>query len=74
MSQFIKTLGLLLTAGSFVSAIPTPTAAPDISNAVALNKRDACTFAGATGAAAASKAKANCASMIPLVIVHVCYE
>lgn len=61
MVQFVKTLGLLLSAGTFVSAVPMPTAAPDLNNGVALHKRASCTF---TAASAASKSKTSCATIV----------
>jgi len=62
MVHFFQTLGLVLsTASVLVSAVPTPTAAPDINNAVALEKRASCTF---TAASAASKSKTSCATIV----------
>ncbi|KAH8687765.1 putative endo-polygalacturonase [Tricladium varicosporioides] len=62
MVQLLKTLGLgLSTACALVAAVPMPTAAPDLANAVALNKRASCTF---TAASAASKSKASCATIV----------
>ncbi|KUJ18181.1 putative endo-polygalacturonase, partial [Mollisia scopiformis] len=62
MVQLLQALGLALsTASVLVSAIPMPTAAPDLANAAALHKRASCTF---TAASAASKSKADCATII----------
>lgn len=62
MVQILKALGLgLSTASILVAAVPMPTAAPDIKNAVALEKRASCTF---TDAAAASKSKTSCATIV----------
>ncbi|TVY19508.1 Polygalacturonase 2 [Lachnellula arida] len=62
MVQFLKALGLgLSTASILVAAVPMPTAAPDIKNAVALEKRASCTF---TDAVAASKSKTSCATIV----------
>ena len=61
MVQFVKALGLLLSAGTFVSAAPMPTAAPDLNAAAALHKRASCTF---TAASAASKSKTSCATIV----------
>jgi galacturan 1,4-alpha-galacturonidase len=62
MVHLIQTLGLALgVAAVLVSANPLPTAAPDLNNAVALQKRASCTF---TAASAASKSKASCATIV----------
>jgi galacturan 1,4-alpha-galacturonidase len=62
MVQLLQALGLALsTASVLVSAIPMPTAAPDLANAAALHKRASCTF---TAASAASKSKASCATIV----------
>ncbi|TVY26645.1 Polygalacturonase [Lachnellula hyalina] len=62
MVQFLKALGLgLSTASVLVAAVPMPTAAPNILNAVALEKRASCTF---TDAVAASKSKTSCATIV----------
>ena len=61
MVQFVKALGLLLSAGTFVAAVPMPTAAPDLKNAASLHKRASCTF---TAASAASKSKTSCATIV----------
>jgi galacturan 1,4-alpha-galacturonidase len=66
MPQFIKALGLFFATSALVSASPMPTAAPDLNNAAELQKRASCTFAGASGAAAAIKSKASCASKISI--------
>jgi polygalacturonase len=61
MVQFVRALGLLLSAGALVSAMPMPTAAPDLANAAGLHKRSSCTF---TAASAASKSKTECATIV----------
>jgi len=62
MVQFLKALGLGLSTASFlVAAVPMPTAAPDLKNAVAIEKRASCTF---TDASAASKSKTSCATIV----------
>jgi galacturan 1,4-alpha-galacturonidase len=64
MVQLLQTVGLFLsTAFVLVSAAPAPipTAAPDLSDAAALHKRTSCTF---TAAAAASKSKTSCATIV----------
>ena len=62
MIHFVQTLGLTLVVASvLVSANPLPTAAPDIKNAIALQKRASCTF---TAASAASKSKTDCATIV----------
>ncbi|TVY47107.1 Endo-polygalacturonase [Lachnellula occidentalis] len=62
MVRILKALGLgLSTASMLVAAAPMPTAAPELKNAVALQKRASCTF---TDAAAASKSKASCATIV----------
>jgi len=62
MVHFLKALGLgLSTASVLVAAVPMPTPAPDINNAVAIEKRASCTF---TDAAAASKSKTSCATIV----------
>jgi galacturan 1,4-alpha-galacturonidase len=62
MFHFLQTLGLALGVSAvLVAANPLPTAAPDIKNAAALQKRASCTF---TAASAASKSKASCATIV----------
>lgn len=61
MVQFLQALGLGLSAVSFVAAVPMPTPAPSLKNAVAIEKRASCTF---TDASAASKSKASCATIV----------
>lgn len=63
MVHIIYTIGLVLsTASILVSATPMPTPAPDMSLVkAALHKRASCTF---TDAAAASKSKASCATIV----------
>lgn len=61
MVHFLKSLGLGLSAVALVAAVPTPTAAPDIRNAAGLQKRASCTF---TDAAAVSKSKTSCATIV----------
>ncbi|KUJ18240.1 putative polygalacturonase 2 [Mollisia scopiformis] len=54
-------LGLLATSAMVAAApaaMPTPTAAPDLA------KRASCTFSGSSGAAAASKSKTSCATIV----------
>jgi galacturan 1,4-alpha-galacturonidase len=62
MVHISAVLGLLATAATFVSAapaaMPAPTAAPDLA------KRASCTFSGSSGAAAVSKSKASCATIV----------
>lgn len=67
MVQIISSALSLLALGAAVSAMPAPmpTAAPDVNNAVAAEKRGAsCTFAGANGAAQVAKSKASCATIV----------
>lgn len=62
MVHLPRFLGLVLSAAAvLVSGTPLPTAAPDINNAVALQKRAGRTFANA---AAASKSKNSCATIV----------
>ncbi|KAI9643789.1 Polygalacturonase 1 [Ciborinia camelliae] len=67
MVQIISSALSLLALGAAVSAMPAPmpTAAPNVNNAVALDKRaTSCTFSGSGGAAAASASKASCATIV----------
>ena len=62
MVHLTQVLGLVLSVASvLVSANPLPTPAPNLKNAAALNKRASCTF---TAASAASKSKADCATIV----------
>lgn len=62
MVLFLQALGLALSVASvLVSANPLPTAAPDLKNAAALQKRATCTF---TAASAASVSKKSCATIV----------
>ena len=62
MVLFLQALGLALSVASvLVSANPLPTAAPDLKNAAALQKRATCTF---TAASAASASKKSCATIV----------
>jgi len=62
MVHFLEALGLGITLASvLVAAVPMPTPAPDINKAVAIEKRASCTF---TDAAAASKSKNSCATIV----------
>lgn len=62
MVHFIQALWLALSVASvLVSANPLPTAAPDLKNAAALQKRASCTF---TAASAASASKKSCATIV----------
>ncbi|PVH80831.1 glycoside hydrolase family 28 protein [Cadophora sp. DSE1049] len=54
-------VGLLATAASIVSAAP---AAPAPTEPATLAKRASCTFSGSSGAAAVSKSKASCATIV----------
>jgi polygalacturonase len=62
MVQLSTILSLVAASVSFVAAAPAaapaPTAAPDLA------KRATCTFSGSSGAAAASKSKASCATIV----------
>jgi galacturan 1,4-alpha-galacturonidase len=61
MVQFSALFGLLATATIVAcapAAAPAPTAAPDLA------KRASCTFSGSSGAAAASKSKTSCATIV----------
>lgn len=59
-------VGLLLGASAVLAVpAPAPTPAPALPEVEgALEKRAACTFAGATGYSAASKSKASCATIV----------
>lgn len=61
MVHFASAVKAMLGVVSLASCMPTPTAAPDIRNAAALQKRASCTF---TDAAAASKSKISCATIV----------
>ena len=64
MPSFIQYLGLgLSTAAALVAAspMPQPTPAAQLKDAVALEKRASCTF---TDAAAVSKSKTSCATIV----------
>jgi hypothetical protein len=63
MVQLLQAFGLVLsTASILVSAVPMPTPAPDLALVKkALHKRASCTF---TAASAASKSKADCATIV----------
>ncbi|KAH6682964.1 putative polygalacturonase 2 [Halenospora varia] len=61
MVQVSTILSLLATsaiAAALPAAAPAPTAAPDLA------KRASCTFSGSSGAAAVSKSKASCATIV----------
>lgn len=62
MVQIATIFGLLAASVSMVAAapaaMPMPTAAPDLA------KRASCTFSGSSGAAAVSKSKASCATIV----------
>ncbi|CAG8958103.1 hypothetical protein HYFRA_00000448 [Hymenoscyphus fraxineus] len=60
MVQFLKALGLVLSSLALVTAVPTPTAAPDVRNAAGL-QNTSCTF---TDAAAAIQNKKSCATIV----------
>jgi polygalacturonase len=60
MTQLVNVLGFMLSAAALVSAVPTPTAAPEFNPAL-LAKRASCTF---TAASAASASKKNCATIV----------
>jgi polygalacturonase len=63
MPSFIQTLGLGLSAALLVAAspMPAPTPGPQLNQALALEKRASCTF---TDAAAVSKSKTSCATIV----------
>lgn len=62
MVQISTLLSLVAASAAFVSAAPAaapqPTAAPDLA------KRASCTFSGSSGAAAVSKSKTSCATIV----------
>jgi polygalacturonase len=63
MPSFLQTLTLGLSAAVLVAAspMPAPTPAPQLNQAVSLEKRASCTF---TDAAAVSKSKTSCATIV----------
>jgi len=63
MVQLSFLFGLLAT-NSLVAAAPAAVPAPVPTAAPNLSKRASCTFSGSSGASAASKSKASCATIV----------